>query len=190
MDRADTANDYTYSVVVRATDPSGEFGEATLTIHVLDVEETPQLTGPAALTYFENQPAATTNTDTAANDNLILHRDPTSGVDATEDRVAYMAADNDLDDDTLATDDSQLREIQWELTGPDAGRFQFEDSASTYTNSDELTSDATTAIATRTPASATSPKLRFRERARRRGLRRMSAGRGETTYTKSRCAPG
>ena len=105
-------------------DPSGEAGDATLTIHVLDVEETPQLMGAAAITYFENRPDST-GTVTAA-DELILHRDPTTDVDTADDHVVYMANDNDLDDDaTVAVGD-----IQWELTGPDAGRFQFGDSTS------------------------------------------------------------
>ncbi len=160
LDRDGTDNDYTYSVVVRATDPSGEYGEATLTIHVLEEDETPQLTGPAALTYFENRPVATT-----AGEELILHRTPSTDVNEAGDRVAYMAADNDLDDDaTVAVGD-----IQWELTGPDAGKFCFADgttittcASGTYTNSQTLENDATTAIATRTAAVATSPVLRFR----------------------------
>ena len=47
-----------YQFMAIATDPSGETGMATVTIHVLDVDEAPQVRGPAALTYFENQPQA------------------------------------------------------------------------------------------------------------------------------------
>ena len=49
----------TVMVVVKATDPSGATGMATVTIHVLDVAEMPEVRGPAALTYFENQLAET-----------------------------------------------------------------------------------------------------------------------------------
>ena len=161
LDRTRDDDDYRYIVVVRATDPSGEYGEATLTIHVLDEDETPQLTGPAALTYFENRPVAST-----AEEELILHRDPETDVNTNTDQVAYMAADNDLDDDATVA----VGNIQWELTGPDASKFCFADDATdstcasgTYTNSATLTNDVEeTVIADRDPAMATSPVLRFR----------------------------
>ena len=166
LDRTGTDNDYTYTVVVRATDPSGATGDATLTIHVLDVDEVPQLTGPAALTYFENRPDATTNVVTTTDstdgaDKLILHRDPEIDVNTVTDHVTYMATDNDLDDNS-GGEDVAVGDIQWELTGDDAARFQFGDSTSTYTNSATITNADEVPIATRDPASATSPVLRFR----------------------------
>ncbi len=153
---------YTYMVVVKATDPSGAAGEATLTIHVLDMVETPQLLGAAAITYFENRPDATSNVLTTTDstdgiDNLILHRDPTTDVDTADDHVTYMANDNDLDDVTGLT----AGQIQWELTGDDAGAFQFGDSTATYTNSGAIV-DADSTATPATVAVATSPVLRFR----------------------------
>ena len=118
----------TVTVVVKATDPSGATGMATVTIHVLDVAETPEVRGPAALTYFENQ--------TEADASLILFRDPTRA-DPEEglpheptpaetgnfNKAVFTAFDSDLDDD----DDSlAARDIEWQITGPDSGKFQFE----------------------------------------------------------------
>ena len=144
-----TPTAYAYTVVVRATDPSGGVGDATLTIHVLDVDEVPQLTGPAALTYFENSIATAP---------FLLDRDLDT---ADVQEALYRATDNDLDDDTgLNTD---LTQIQWELTGPDAGRFQFGNSTVTYTNSTgiaDLTTAGTPPVTT--PATATAPALQFR----------------------------
>ena len=42
-------------VTAIATDPSGETDLIQVTIHVLDVAEKPEVRGPSALTYFENQ---------------------------------------------------------------------------------------------------------------------------------------
>ena len=146
---------YAYTVVVKATDPSGADGEATLTIHVLDVVETPQLTGPAAITYFENSANGTNNPE------LRLDRipDSTATADDTADvqEAVYMATDNDLDDDTAGGGDAPVvGDIQWELTGPDAGAFQFGTATppATYTNS--------SAPPTGTPVVALAPALQFR----------------------------
>ena len=57
LNREGDANDYQYRVLAKATDPSGVSGQITVTIHVLDMAEVPEVRGPAALTYFENQPA-------------------------------------------------------------------------------------------------------------------------------------
>ena len=119
---------YAYSVVVRATDPSGAFEDMELDIYVLDVEETPELTGPAALTYLENS------------DSLLLDRD----LDTAEvQNAVYRATDNDLDDDVNPSDDDT--QIQWELTGPDASSFQFGNSTVTYTDSEDITNANSTA---------------------------------------------
>ena len=139
---------YAYSVVVRATDPSGAFEDMELDIYVLDVEETPELTGPAALTYFENSA------------DLLLDRN----LDNDEaDNALYRATDNDLDDglDGDANPSDDATQIQWELTGLDASRFQFGDSTITYTDSETITN----ADSTETPptvAVATAPALQFR----------------------------
>ena len=157
---------YAYSVVVRATDPSGAFEDMELTIYVLDVEETPELTGPAALTYFENSAS------------LLLDRDlDTVGVQ----EAVYRAADNDLDDgldgldpdlldgDAKPSDDDT--QIQWELTGPDASRFRFApdpdmatDLIRTYTDSESIYDAETTGTPSviTTPASAEAFALQFR----------------------------
>ena len=195
LDRAGTADDYTYSAVVKATDPSGAEGEANLTIHVLDVEETPQLRGPAALTYFENQPSQTITVNTVSVDRgLLLYRDPTQSTEDVPDpplprpddetegnRVVYMAADNDLDD--VATDDLSMADIQWELTGPDAARFQFVGATGTYTNSAALTNNVDIAVdAGRTPAVATSPVLRFRSKPSVAAPADVGGTRGDNIY--------
>ena len=148
---------YAYSVVVRATDPSGAFEDMELDIYVLDVEETPELTGPAALTYFENSV------------DLLLDRN----LDNDEaDNALYRATDNDLDDgldgpdadllDGDAKPSADQTQIQWELTGPDASRFQFGGSTVTYTNSTAQISDADSTATPPTVAVATAPALQFR----------------------------
>ena len=177
LDRDGTDNDYTYTVVVKATDPSGKEGEATLTIHVLDVEETPQLTGPAALTYFENSANSTNDPE------LRLDRIPSStATDATEtadvQEALYRATDNDLDDDAAVA----VGDIQWELTGPDAARFQFESSTVTYTDSETLTNDEGTPIATRDPAVATAPALQFRSAPNVEAPADVGGTRGDNIY--------
>ena len=146
-------------VTANATDPSGEIGRAIVTIHVLDVDEAPQVRGPAALTYFENQ-------DPAGVANLILFRNPDqsdadlpdpahpSPVDVTPDNQAtYMATDNDLDDPP----EPELGDIEWQITGPDASKFQFEESTGTYTPS--VTENSQLG---ETPAVLASPVLLFR----------------------------
>ena len=152
--------------MVRATDPSGAFEDMELTIYVLDVEETPELTGPAALTYFENSAS------------WLLDRDlDTVGVQ----EAVYRAADNDLDDgldgldpdlldgDAKPSDDDT--QIQWELTGPDASRFRFApdpdmatDLIRTYTDSESIYDAETTGTPSviTTPASAEAFALQFR----------------------------
>ena len=146
LDDSQPADAYRYKLVVRATDPSGAFDDMALTIHVLDVDEAPDVTGPAALTYFENA------------DSLLLDRNHAiAGVTADTDDSPYMAADNDLDDDGAGLADEV---IQWQLTGPDAAKFQFGASTATYTDSGVVT-DATGTPA-ETPASAESPALQFR----------------------------
>ena len=44
----------TYTVVVTATDPSGEFDTITITINVANVDEAPGVSGPTSLNYKEN----------------------------------------------------------------------------------------------------------------------------------------
>ena len=166
-----TPTAYTYTVVARATDPSGEAGEATLTIHVLDVDEVPQLTGPAAVTYFENATGP---------DPLRLDRDLDT---ADVQEALYRATDNDLDDKDLDNaPDVAARDIQWELTGPDAARFQFESSTVTYTDSETLTNDESTLIATRVPAVATAPALQFRSAPHVEAPADVGGTRGDNIY--------
>ena len=142
---ANTPTVYAYTVVVRATDPSGAAGDATLTIHVLDVDEVPELMGPAALTYRENAAS------------LQLDRD----LDTDEVQAAlFRATDNDLDDETGLT--SEFTRIQWEITGQDASQFRFTPSTGTdpiltYTNSASIIDPTATAAAV-----ATAPALQFR----------------------------
>ena len=141
------------TVTAIATDPSGATGMVTVTIHVLDVDEVPEVTGPAALTYFENQP-----TTLAAP--LLLYKDPTRTSDADPtpldileaNQATYMAIDNDLAESgiTLAASD-----IEWELRGKDASKFMFVGATGTYTDS--------TGVATGTPLAAPSPALQWRE---------------------------
>ena len=144
-----------YQILVRATDPSGEFGDVTVNIHVVDEDEAPEITGPAALTYLEN--SATADGDPE----LRLDRDhDTADVEPS----VYMAIDNDLDDETELNDD--LRHIQWQLTGPDASKFRFAPATnpiSIYTNSASIAvfvaaTTGTPAI----PAMASAPALQFR----------------------------
>ena len=121
------ATDYIYQVLVKATDPSGESGEITVTIHVLDEDEAPELTGPAALTYRENSIVSG-----GADDEYELRLDRDHALDDSTtpptnpfDETVYKATDNDLDDDgTLLVEN---RDIEWQLTGPDAAKFQFGD---------------------------------------------------------------
>ncbi len=165
----DPANGIQLEVTANATDPSGEIGRAIVTIHVLDEVEAPQVMGPAALTYFENQ-------DSDGTSHLLLFRDPTqsdaeppspahpSPADVTADNQAtYMATDNDLDDDgTLNAAD---RDIEWQITGDDASKFQFVGSESAYTNSadvDGAVVDTGPPPTVTTPAMAASPVLRFK----------------------------
>ena len=146
---------YAYSVVVRATDPSGAFEDMELDIYVLDVEETPELTGPAALTYLENSAS------------LLLDRDLDDTAEEVQEAL-YRATDNDLDDglDDGSDPSGDDTQIQWELTGPDASRFQFALDADTnpirtYTDSDAI-SDADSTATPPTVAVATAPALQFR----------------------------
>ncbi len=141
-DRDDTADGVQLQVTAIATDPSGETGMVRVDIHVLDVDEVPEVTGPAALTMFENA------TD------LLLDQDPTTD---TANDALYMAADNDLDDDTAPP----AGDIQWELRGDDADKFQFVGGDGTYTDSTAITPADLTATPP-TFASAASPQLRFR----------------------------
>ena len=151
----DTDDGIQLQVTAIATDPSGEAGRVTVTIYVLDVDEAPVVMGPAALTYFENQ-------EVGANE-LLLFRDPTitddddpTPLDATDaNRAIYMATDNDLDDPP----DPELGDIEWQITGPDANKFQFgaADPPATYTGSDTGNSDLAA-----TPAELGSPELQFR----------------------------
>ena len=152
-DRDGTANGLQLTVTAIATDPSGATGMVTVTIHVLDVDEVPEVTGPAALTYFENQP-----TTLAAP--LLLYKDPTRTSDAvptplniaTDNQATYMAIDNDLAESgiTLAVSD-----IEWELRGKDASKFMFVGGTGTYTDS--------TGVATGTPLAAPSPALQWKK---------------------------
>ena len=144
----DTADGLQLQVTAIATDPSGATGTAIVTIHVLDVDEAPQVRGPAALTYFENQPTATS---------LTLFRDPTQSdtdapgpaVSADTNQATYMATDNDL---TLTGLTLAGSDIQWQITGDDASKFQFVGSTGTYTDSPQP--PATTGV-------AASPVLQF-----------------------------
>ena len=136
-----------YQVVVRATDPSGEFADVTVTIHVVDEDEAPEITGPAALTYLENSVL------------LLLDRDLSND---TAENAVYVAIDNDLDDEESLDED--LRHIQWQLTGPDAAMFRFApdtEAISIYTNSASITDGDLTATPP-TLALANSPALQFR----------------------------
>ena len=152
-DRDGTADGLQLRVTAIATDPSGATGMITVTIHVLDVDEVPEVTGPAALTYFENQP-----TTLAAP--LLLYKDPTRTSDAvptplnieTGNQATYMAIDNDLAESgiTLAVSD-----IEWELRGKDASKFMFVGGTGTYTDS--------TGVATGTPLAAPSPALQWKK---------------------------
>ena len=157
-DRDNVTEGIQLEVTANATDPSGAIGRAVVTIHVLDEVEAPAVTGPAALTYFENQPADGTS-------DLLLFRDPAqsdadppdpahpSPADVTPDnQVTYMATDNDLalTGLTLAGSD-----IQWQITGDDADEFQFGTGTPvTYTDSP--------GTPTGTPPVAASPVLQFR----------------------------
>ena len=148
------AIDYMYRFLAIATDPSGETGQATVTIRVLDVDEAPEVTGPAALTYFENTPVS----DTDSAPELRLDQDHAETATGVQEAV-YIATDNDLDDDgTLNVAD---RDIEWELRGDDASKFQFVGSTDTHTNSNLVTSFDSTA-APPTVGSGTSPALQFR----------------------------
>ena len=154
-DRVAATDGVQLQVTANATDPSGEIVRALVTIHVLDVDEAPEVTGPAAITYFENQEEGSVT-------DLLLFKDPTQTSDddptpadsAETNRVTYMATDNDLDDDD--TGDLAGGDIQWQITGDDADKFQFGpgDTPSTYTDSP--------AAPTGTPPVAVSPVLQFR----------------------------
>ena len=155
VDRTAEADDHAYRFLAIATDPSGVTGQATVTIHVLDVDEGPQVTGPTALSYFENtfvDPAATPRVH-----ELRLDRNPLDALAADDTELAvYTATDNDLDDDEIsATTDSPL--IQWQLTGDDASKLQFVGSTDIYTNSATVTAATTTVGVT-----AVSPALQFK----------------------------
>ena len=156
LNRTGDATDYMYRFLAIATDPSGATGMVTVTIHVLDVDEAPEITGPAALTYFENSIALDAITAELRLDRIPDDEDTS---EADFDPAVYMAADNDLDDDTAVA----VGNIQWQLTGPDAAKFQFEGSTATYTDSDS-DMDALTqpVIAEGTPAELRSPALQFR----------------------------
>ena len=145
-------------VTAIATDPSGATGMITVTIHVLDEHEAPKVMGPAALTYFENQASGVADT-------TRLFRDPTRDtgsnapvVTADTNYAIYRAIDSDLDDDDPAPVGG---DIQWQLTGPDASKFRFGATATTYTNSGTPTPSSGVAP-DRTSASAASPELQFR----------------------------
>ena len=156
LDRTDEANDYMYRFLAIATDPSGETGMATVTIHVLDVDEAPEVTGPAALTYFENTLAADNSPELRLDRD---HGDDAPGVQP----AAYTATDNDLDDDGTITPATNSPVIQWQLKGDDASKFQFVGSTDDYTNSASVTSfEAATATVPVMRGSGTSPELQFR----------------------------
>ena len=149
-DRDTTTDGIQLRVTANATDPSGVIGQVIVTIHVLDVDEAPAVRGPAALTYFENQPAAT---------QLTLFRDPAQSEtippapddDAAGNQATYMATDNDLADDASPA----VGDIQWQITGDDAAKFQFgTGTPSTYTDSPLAPAG--------TPPVAASPVLQFR----------------------------
>ena len=152
-----------YPVIVMATDPSGDSGEITVTIHVLEEDEAPEITGPAALTYFENT-VVTGATDAQLNLDRHWPREyPENNDDpGTLHRATYKVTDNDLDNDgTIVVVDGDFPQIQWELRGPDASKFQFGDSVDTYTDTEADHLDSATATPP-TAASAESPNLRFR----------------------------
>ena len=163
-DRNTVAAGIQLRVTAIATDPSGATGQITVDIHVLDMAEVPEVRGPAALTYFENQPTDLSPPE----DQLRLFRDPTRAaregtdpyVPTPTDREAtnqaiFMAFDNDLTDGIdIGTAASTAGSIQWQLTGPDASKFRFGTSSVTYTPS--------SAVQTTTPFAASSPELRWR----------------------------
>ena len=171
-------------VTAIATDPSGATGQATVAIHVLDVDEAPEVTGPAALTYFENSELSN------GDETLILLRDPTriteevNGVSVPTyvpeevgpvNQAVYIATDSDLDDNPILTPTN--RDIEWQLTGPDAAKFQFVGSEGTYTNSAEVDEfdDPTVAM-------ATSPALRFRSAPDLENAADVGGTRGDNVY--------
>ena len=82
------------------------------------------------MTYIENSISA---------EPFLLYRNPTQTSDedptpadvTEENRATYIATDNDLDDPPNPT----VEDIEWQITGPDAGKFRFGTSTVTYTPS-------------------------------------------------------
>ena len=190
---SDAANGIQLQVTAIATDPSGETGLITVTIHVLDVAEKPEVRGPAALTYFENQ----TEEDT----DLFLFRDPTR-VDRVEpapylpapveqgvaNKAIFMAFDNDLLDGDVPS--SPFGEIEWQITGDDASKFCF---VATATASDRQT--AGNCLSGTNPADyldstdidsesrvASSPQLRWRSAPDLEAEADMGGTKGDNVY--------
>ncbi len=155
-----------YQVVAKATDPSGASGMVLVYIHVLDVDEVPEVTGPAAITYFENA------TD------LILDQDPDAD---TANDVQYTATDNDLDDGAPVAAGGS---IQWQLTGPDASKFQFgTGDPDTYTDTpDANVTAAVTTAGSEAPASLMSPALQWKSAPDLEAAADVGGTRGDNVY--------
>ena len=105
---AGNTNGPDYMMVVRVTDPHGEIDELSLTINVIEANDSPVLAGAAELRVNEMRDGGAYDGDPG----LPVMAPAT----ADEDSARYMA-----------TDDDEIHQITWDLMGEDARFFLITD---------------------------------------------------------------
>ncbi len=124
LDYEDSNNtDHEFAVTVEATDPSGESASISVTIKVVDVDETPELTLGATKFGVE-----ATDTISSGFTHLepVIADDSESGADTPSLSITFVGDDpeilNTVDDKTALT---------WTLAGTDADDFEIRDDPTT-----------------------------------------------------------
>ena len=108
-----------YTVTIRATDPSGAFGDKMITVNLMDVNESPEFQAPSK---DQKKLYVDENVAPADADGEILYMHKTDR--ETDDRAgAYQAADNDSTRSGTALDDAD--DIRYTLEGADDDEDSF-----------------------------------------------------------------